>query len=184
MIPIADILRHREAFAYYGAAGTERHIDKKITHANSINVGLFDRVELGYDNDFEGNTVYHGKLLLWESEKVDAAVSAGWMNWDPKSDYGEPYVVARYGIPNGPRLHVGAMRNDRWRAMFGVDHGLGNDWTVAADYVSGPDAYVWLGATYNIAKMPGVSISGNAGVPIRRSDGYQYSVFVNYGFRF
>lgn len=184
VIPIADILRHREGFAYVGAGGTERKISKDIAYVNSFNVGLFDRIELGYDNDFEGNTVFHGKVLAWEDEEKDAAVSFGWMNAEEDLEHAQPYLVVRKGFKNAPRIHVGAVRDDRWRMIYGLDYELNEDWVLAADYVSGPNSYTWLGATYAIASVPGLSLSATFGLPSVRDDGYQWAGYVNYGFRF
>lgn len=183
-MPIADILKHREAFCYYGISGNERHIDKRVYHVNSANIGLFDRVELGYDNDFEGNTVLNVKLSLYESTKADYGLSAGFTNVDTKNKYVEPYVVGRYGFGNGLRLHAGTIRTDRWRVMIGADYAVGNDWLLAADWQSGPNGAVWAGATYNIAKIPGLSVSAFVGFPSVRSDGIQHQLLVNYAFRF
>ncbi len=183
VIPIADILKHREVYGYFSFTGNERNIDRQTYYFNSLNVGLFDRIELGYDNDFLGATVYHAKLLLCEGTKTDYGVSVGYMNWSPADHYGEAYIVGRYGLPNGLRFHAGALQNDRWRVMAGVDYGIGN-WTLAADWMSGPNNTLWTGATYDIACVPGLSVSGFVGFPSVKSDGIQHQFSVNFAFRF
>lgn len=98
-IPVADILRHREAMIAYSIYGSEKNIDPTVTHAHAITIGLFDRLEIGYDNDFKGSTTFNAKLLLLEEpEDGKWALSAGIMNWDLYG-YSEPYAVARYDLP-------------------------------------------------------------------------------------
>lgn len=183
VIPIADILKHREVFAYYGVSGNERNVDKSVGHAWSINVGLFDRVEVGFDNDTMGGTLLHGKVNLYEATTQDMGLTVGWMNWSVENTYAEPYLVGRYGFANGPRLHVGTTRNDRWRVMLGADYSAG-DWTWAVDWTSGPNSTTWAGFTYGIARVPGLSVSAYVGLPSVKADGIQHQVLLNYALKF
>jgi hypothetical protein len=183
VIPIADILRHREAFFGYTIGGTERNVDKSISHANYLTIGLFDRIEFGYDNDFNRNTVYNAKVLLWEAPKTgQMAVSAGFQNWDGKG-YLEPYVVGRYDLPFC-RLHLGALRDDRWRLIAGTDFPLFGSCTGAIDFMSGPGARMWTSFSLPVPKCPGLALTFFAGFPMQRSEGIQWMVDLNWKFRF
>lgn len=108
-VPIADLLRHREGLAQYLVAGTDPKIDKKYGHANALTIGLFDRVEVGYDNDFLGETVYNAKALLIENSKglKNFSLSAGISNW--KGRQSDPYVVGSYAFEKF-NLHGGWWR--------------------------------------------------------------------------
>ena len=66
VMPVADILRHREAMLYVWTQGNERHVDPVYYHGNSLQVGLWDSLEIGYDDDFEGTTSWNAKVLLGE----------------------------------------------------------------------------------------------------------------------
>lgn len=182
-IPVADILRHREAAIAYTISGTEKGIDPTVTHAHAITIGLFDRLEVGYDNDFLGSTTLNAKILLLE-EPVDGkwALSAGIMNWDLYG-YSEPYLVGRYDLPSC-RLHLGAIRDDRWRLIAGVDFPIFGDWTAMLDYKSGPGSYTWFGLSAPIRGVEGLSVWAGVGYPMTRSDGVQWSASLTYVVRF
>lgn len=183
IIPIADILRHREVTYGYSLGGTERNIDKSIWHSHCLTIGLFDRIEVGFDNDFLGTTTYNAKILLWETpETGQMALSAGIQNWDGSS-YSEPYLVGRYDLPFC-RVHVGALRDDRWRLIAGVDFPIFGDWTGAIDFRSGPGSQIWAGFSAPIPGIDGLSLDVYGGFPIERSEGIQYSIGVTYFFRF
>lgn len=182
-IPVADILRHREAMIAYSIYGSEKNIDPTVTHAHAITIGLFDRLEIGYDNDFKGSTTFNAKLLLLEEpEDGKWALSAGIMNWDLYG-YSEPYAVARYDLPFC-RLHLGAIRDDRWRLIAGVDFPLFGDWSGMIDFKSGPGSYTWFGLSAPIKGIEGLSIWAGVGYPSTRSDGVQWSASLTYVVRF
>lgn len=182
-IPIADILRHREALAGYFVSGTERHIDRAITHTGDILIGLFDRIEMGIDSDFNGSTVYNAKILLFESPN-DArfAVALGLQNCD-LSRSAEPYAVARYDLPFC-RLHFGALKHDSWRLIVGLDFAIFGDGAAMIDFTSGPGSRVWTGVSLPIPKLEGLAFEAYAGFPTQRSEGMQWSVGLTYAFRF
>jgi len=185
-IPIADILRNREVYLNYYLSGNEQHIDNMTYHTHAVTVGLFDRIEIGYDNDTLGTTVYNGKLLLYEDPKDGRyAVSAGVINWmDGK---GDSYLVGRYDLDR-VRFHVGWLKNDMNRLMVGIDADLGTRWglelSALADFVSGPSSRTWLGLNVNFEKTPGLGIMVAVGFPADKPEGIQYTVSIGYGFKF
>ena len=182
-IPTADILRHREMLLAYGASGTERHIDKSIGHYSGLQLGLFDRLELGIDNDFMGSTVSNAKLLLWESPNEGrSAVSIGVQNWatDNTADH---YIVGRYDMPSF-RLHLGAMRTDRWLVFAGIDFPVNEQWTALLDFTSGPSSSTWFGLDYAIPNINGLNITCMAGVTAVKSAGLKRAIHASYGLRF
>jgi hypothetical protein len=181
-IPIADILGHRELLANYGVFGTEQNVDKRIYHSQGLTVGLFDRVELGYDTDFEGTTELNAKLLLIEDPSEAAwALSVGVMGFvDGK---GSPYVVGRHDF-TGFRAHAGLLRQDGDRLMLGFDGEAFGDCTWMVDYTSGPGATTWVGLDVPIRQVDGLSLFAAVGVPHRRSDGLQAQLALYYGLGF
>ncbi|MDI9641455.1 hypothetical protein QPK87_07270 [Kamptonema cortianum] len=182
-IPTADILRHREMLLAYGSSGTERHIDKSVGHYIGLQLGLFDRLEFGLDNDFLGSSVTNAKLLLWESpDEGRSALSIGIRNWatDNTAEY---YIVGRYDMP-GHRLHLGAMRTDRWLIIAGVDFPVNDQWSASLDFTSGPSSSTWLGLDYAIPSISGLNITFMAGVPAVKSEGLQWAIQASYGLRF
>jgi hypothetical protein len=181
-IPIADILGHREALVSYGVFGTEQNVDKRIYHSQGLVVGLFDRLELGYDNDFEGTTELNAKVLLFEDPDEAAwAVSAGVMGFvDGK---GSPYIVGRHDF-RGFRAHAGMLRQDGDRLMLGFDGEAFGDCVWMLDHTTGPGAMTWAGLDVPINAVPGLWVTGTIGFPHRRSDGIQGSLEVSFGTKF
>lgn len=183
VIPIADILRHREGIIGYAMSGTERNVDKAIGHGHYLSLGLFDRIEFGYDNDFNGSTVYNAKILLYETpETGKMAVAAGIQNWDGHG-YSEPYLVGRYDLPFC-RLHFGALKDDRWRMIAGTDFPLFGSCTGAIDFTSGPGSRIWASFSAPIPGIDGLAVTFFGGFPIERSEGVQWSVDISWSFRF
>jgi hypothetical protein len=182
-IPIADILRHREAASGYFINGTERNVDRAITHSAYLLVGLFDRIEVGLDTDFNGSNVYNAKILLYESPDAGRiALSAGVQNWNGSAS-AEPYLVGRYDLPFC-RLHVGALKQDSWRAIVGLDFPIFGDGSGMIDFTSGPGSRIWTGIFLPIPKVDGLAFEAYAGFPTQRSEGIQWSVGLSFAFRF
>ncbi|MCW5940293.1 MAG: hypothetical protein KF884_11180 [Fimbriimonadaceae bacterium] len=182
VMPIADILRHREAMVEYALAGHERNIDKRVYHSNGLTLGLFDRVELGLANDFEGTTTWDAKVLLYERPNDGKiAVSAGFTNLD--KGRADKYLVARHDFASF-RLHGGWYQNDRNRLMVGIDAPIGQDLTLMADFVSGPGSTAWVALSGEVGTITGLVWTVAGGAPMRKSDGYQYSVGLSYTARF
>lgn len=185
-IPTSDVLGHREAVAGYTISGTERKIDKKYTHAHSLQVGLFNFMEAGYDSDFQGATVLNLKVSLLQEgvwKKVDKlSFAAAWQNFDGTAS--EPYAVAAYSVGQG-RLHGGYLRSgDRHRLMLGVDYAWNENLVLMADHISSVNGYTWVGFSYNIPGIPGLATGFTFGVPNTKADGQVHFATLTYGFRF
>jgi hypothetical protein len=165
----------------YSLNGTEGNIDKKVAHSIGLALGLFDRMELGLTNDFEATT-WDAKILIYESPTDGKiAVSAGFTNLDKgKAD---KYVVARHDF-QAFRLHGGFYQNDRNRLMVGIDAPIGQDLTLMADFVSGPGSTAWVAFSGGFGSIEGLVWTVAGGAPMRRSEGYQYSVGLSYVVRF
>lgn len=110
IIPIADILGHGEAAYTYALSGNERNIDKGYVHGHGLQLGVADRIEFGFDNDFFGGTTYNAKMLLVDDKKDGRyALSFGLLNMgDTKGDM---YLVGRYNLSERCRLHCGYMQS-------------------------------------------------------------------------
>lgn len=169
-MPIADILGHREVSAMVYAYGSERQISRGYTWGQGLELGLGDRIEFGYDNDFLGSTALNGKLQLASGETW--AVSTGFNGVTPGGPATNHYLVGRVDLPDF-RLHLGVLRNDRHRLMVGIDGDLGGGWSYMADHVSGPGSYTWLGVNAPLGPLC-LTIAG--GIPGHRADGVQHMV--------
>lgn len=182
LMPIADIMGHREFLYAPSGVGDNRRMGRSEAYAHAVTFGLFDRVEMGFDNDFLGSTVYNAKVLLYEAPKTKSvAVSAGLMNMNVAEGPITKYVVGRFDV-GSTRLHAGWLRDDRDRLMLGVDRDLGHGWSVMADYISGPNNYTWVAVNIP-TPVPGLSFMLGEGIPSVHADGYQHNVTLNYGFR-
>lgn len=181
-IPIADILGHREALYAYAAAGTESHVDKKIAHAHGLTVGLFDRVELGFDNDFAGGTNYNAKLLLAEDPRnASWALSVGVLGFEDGK--GSPYLVGRKDF-KGFRAHGGVLRDGEDRLILGFDGLAFGDCVWMLDHTTGSGSMTWAALDVPVKPVDGMSVTFSLGIPQKRSDGVQGSVTLNFGTKF
>jgi hypothetical protein len=184
LIPIADILRHREALLTYGAAAAGNPSKAQYGHANGALAGLFDRVELGCDNDFAGGNTYNVKLLLWEGgeKSIPGALSVGFCN--ANGNYREPYVVGRYDLKN-MRLHAGYWRTEGTnRGIVGVDFPAFRDATGMIEHLTGPGGSTWVGLAVNIPKASGLSVAVSVKFPSNHQEKVEHAITVGYGFRF
>lgn len=182
LIPIADILAHREAIFELEAEGTERNISRGYAFSNSLTLGIYDRLELGVDNDFRGSTAFSAKLQLWESPKrmPGTAMSIGFTDCDGK--HCEPFVVGRVDTKTC-RLHTGLWRTDCIRGVFGTDFvALGG--TGSVEFLSGPGSQTWLGYSFEIKQVEGLEVSLSIGVPSNHADGVRHAISLSYGFKF
>ncbi|MCW5937336.1 MAG: hypothetical protein KIT11_08525 [Fimbriimonadaceae bacterium] len=181
-IPIADILRHRELALAYQVSGNEKNVDPKTSHSNGAELGLFDRLEIGYDNDFEGTSVANAKVLLYETPKTgDLAVSYGWMNWSGESY--DQYLAVRKDFAQF-RLHAGWFQDDRNRLMLGIDTPLNSNVTLMADFTRGPGSGTWVGVAGGVPGVDGLNWMVGFGLPIEKSDGLRHTAMVGYNVRF
>ncbi len=178
-IPIADILRHREMEVGLSASGNERRIDPGYSWAPYVQGGLYDKVDLGYDNDFLGRTDFNFKALL--VEKTGFAFSVGMTGLSFRGERPTPYAVSRFDMGK-VRLHAGVMRDDRYRGMIGVDAEVVDGITFMADCITGPGSVAWAGLNFR-TPVPGLTVSIAGGVPFRRSEGVQHQIGLAYNFK-
>jgi hypothetical protein len=182
-MPIADILGHREFIFQITSTGNERNIDKAVHWGQSITVGMFDVMEIGIDNDFLGNTVLNAKAQLYQSPGAGKfALSAGLQNIGLLGAQPDKYVVGRYDM-KALRLHAGCLYNDRFRAMLGVDAPLPKGMTLMADYISGPNSYVWSQIMIPLP-VKGFQLGLAGGVPIQHGTGMMHQISLLYDRKF
>jgi hypothetical protein len=182
-MPIADILKHREAFAFAGLMGTERNVSKGYSYFNAATVGVLNRAEIGYDNDFLGNTTYNIKVQLFDSPKKleGTALSVGIVNCT--GAYREPYVVGRHDFKDF-RLHAGYWNTmGCGRFMVGADCKVFGTGTGSLEFLSGPGSTTWGSIYMPIAAVPGLGILGAVGYSSDRSQGIQHSALLMYSFK-
>ncbi len=183
VMPIADILGHREVNFQVAVAGNERNVDKGHYWAQSVEFGLYDVMEVGYDNDFLGNTVLNAKFLLYQSKGAGKfLVSGGLQNVGLFDSQPDKYIVGRYDMKSC-RLHAGCIYNDRFRGMVGIDAPLPKGWSIAADYVSGPGAYAWTQLTIPLP-VAGFSLGLAGGLPIDHENGIKHQISLSYDHKF
>lgn len=185
VMPIADILGHREGFAQLGFGGTEQNVSKGFYYYNGVEVGVLDRVEIGYDNDFLGYTSYNIKVQLFDSPRglEGTALSVGVMNCC--GGYREPFVVGRHDFKDF-RLHAGYWNTmGCGRMVIGADFPVFGNGSASIEYMSGPSNATW-GSLYEPADfiLPGLGFVVAFGVPSNRSEGLQYSAMAMYTFKF
>ncbi len=182
LIPIADILGHREVVIGYNAYGNESKIDKKIYHYGYVCVGVGDIAEVAYGDDFEKGQTVHAKFKLLEGDNY--MVSAGAMNLGERSGIEADWFVAgRYDYKN-VRIHAGYLKDSEHRAFVGVDFPVFGHCTGMLEWVTGPGAYGWVSLDIPVKQLPGLSLFLGAGIPSdRETQGYQYTVGFWYGFK-
>ncbi len=180
-MPIAQILKHREIYLAHNAAGTERQIDKRILHSNTGAIGLFDRIEIGWVNDYGHETTFDAKVQIFDGVS-NFALSAGSMGWRGRDI--DPYLVGRYDA-GAYRLHAGWIReSNEHKLMLGLDADMPHGFTFLADFFSGSSSFTYLGFSYEVPAVEGLLLTVGFGIPARRSDGYQGYFNVGYGFKF
>lgn len=179
LMPIADILKHREAFAFAGLLGYERNVSKGHDYFNAATVGLYNKVEVGYDSDFMGSISGNVKLQLFEGKGT--ALSVGVVNW--RGDAVDPYIVGRYD-GKGYRLHGGVWRTGgTGRLMLGTDFPVAEGLTGSLEFLSGPGSQGWAGLFYAIPGIPGLGVQVAAGISSDHSAGIQHSALLFYSFK-
>lgn len=179
LMPIADILKHREIGITAGSLGYERRVSKGYDHYNSVTVGLFDKIEVGYDNDFRHTTSGNVKLQLHEGKGT--ALSVGVQYWSGKE--AEAYAVGRYD-GKGYRLHGGVLHSlGANRLMLGTDFPIGRDCTGSLEFVGGPGSQGWASIYYAIPQAPGLGVQLAVGASSDHAVGVQHSALLYYQFR-
>lgn len=183
-IPTADILKHRESELTLGVSGTERNVDRGYSYSLSGAVGLFDRFELGFGNDFLGVTTFDVKFQLFESPPQVPGCGLAFGLSGCNGGYREPFITGRYDL-KGFRLHAGYTNSDgEGRAFLGTDFPVLESGSGSISLISGSHPWAWLGLSWEFESLPGISASLTVGFPGVRSDGIQHSLEVSYGFRF
>jgi hypothetical protein len=183
LMPIADILKHREGFAFAGLQGTEQNVSKGYSYFNAVTVGLFNHAEVGYDNDFLGHTTYNVKLQVFDNLKQlpGTALSVGVVNCT--GSYREPYVVARHDFKDF-RLHAGYWNTQGCgRMVVGADFSAFKKCTGAIEFMSGPSSITWGSLFIPIDAIPGLGIDLAVGFPSDRHEGIQHSALLYYSFK-
>ena len=183
VMPIADVLRHREAAFELELTGNERNVSKGYEYANSLTMGLFDRLEIGYESDFLGSVTANVKLLLFEDPHSlpHFALSVGANNWRGKDV--DPYAVARFDGA-GYRLHAGCWRTmGSARAMFGIDVPAGVGLTASLECLCGRGGASWAGLAYTPSFAPGFEAQIAVGIPFNHSQGLEHSFTLAYIFK-
>lgn len=181
MIPVADILGHREVTVGYLAFGNEDKIDKKIYHYGWVTVGIGDVAEVAYGDDFEKGQTTHLKFKLLEGDNY--MLSVGAMNYEGHGLQTDLFAAGRYDWRN-MRFHFGYLKNDTDRGFFGVDFPVLGDCTGSLEWITGPGAYGWASLNVPIKQFPGFNIWLGAGLPSdAKNQGYQYTVGFWYGFK-
>lgn len=183
LMPIADILKHLEGFTFVGLQGNEGNVDPGHSYFSATTIGLFNHGEIGYDDDFRGNTTYNVKLQLFDSPKrlPGSALSVGVINCN--GNYREPYVVGRHDFKDF-RLHAGYWNTQGCgRLMLGADFKMFNEGTGSIEYLSGPGSITWTSLYYPINAVPGLGIFLSLGVPLDHRDGIQHAAVLLYSFK-
>lgn len=184
MLPVADILGHREVSVNTTAVGFEKSVDPKTYWTGGLTIGLFDRVELGVDTDFEGGRLNDIKVNFLEDEKLGLAFSGGFMNISQRDRTIDKYLVARKDF-KGFRLHAGYLYSDMHRGFVGADFELPNGYSAAVEHLGGPNSVTWvaLNVPLKLAKQE-ICLTLAGGFPSVKADGNQWMVSAAYGFRF
>ena len=180
VIPIADLLRHRELYLQYSVNGA----GKLYSHSAGATVGLFDRIEIGVDTDFLGYHTYNAKALIVDSPKWAKGIMASVGVCNARGGYREPYLAMSYEFEVA-RIHAGYWRTESTNTvMLGTDFWPFPNATGMIEHISGPNGVTWAGLYYELPALPGLSIGAAVGVPNRKSDGTQHFLFVGYGIKF
>lgn len=145
--------------------GTNPGSDETVRILNT-QVGIGERWEAGVDFDLsqeaDSRALLNAKYIFAQDGRRGNSFAVGTYNVANRFKH-SPYIVATHDHSSF-RLHLGAMRiegNNRW--FTGVDFGMGERWTLMADYTSGDENYSSLGFNYQF--NPGLGIMGGAMLP-------------------
>lgn len=152
-----------------GQYSLELQTDKTVSSSGNAlclfntEAAVSERCEVGVDFDISeestSRAMLNGKYIFAQDQQHGTTFAVGTFNV-ARGFKQSPYVVATRGC-SGIRLHFGGMRiegNNRW--FTGVDFGMGERWTLMADYTSGDENYSSLGVNYQFD--PGFGIVGGA----------------------
>lgn len=169
-LPIADFLAHREYNHNVTVGGTENNIDPKVYWSHGGTLGIFDKGEIGFTNDFEGGWTYDAKIKLFESKgDHKLLVSGGFTNVSTTDNSIDKFVIARYDC-GCLRVHAGYYHSDFGSGVLGVDFGLPHGMSGAIEHQTGPGATTWFALNVPVAG-PQLQLLIGAGVPWNREDG-------------
>lgn len=178
-MPIADVLGHREGVWTLTANGHFERVKVLYSDTHGIELGLGDRIEFGYDNDFLGATVLNAKLQVGSGKNW--AMAVGVNGFTPGGTSVGHYVVGRLDFASF-RLHAGVMRDNEVRAEFGIDGALPHGWAWMLEYISGNERRPW--AAVNIPIGANLTLALQGGIPCRKGEQWEHGIGLTAGFRF
>jgi hypothetical protein len=185
IMPVAYILKNREGILQWVASASKQN--RRYVHSYAVEVGVADRVELGYDNDFGGNYIGNIKLNLMDGTKSccgvkGLVVSCGLNNVQKgKSD---PFLVVGYGLKNA-RVHATWMRSgSKNQAGFGVDTPILGDGALMLEHITGDSPYTWVGLTKPVPGIAGLNVGASFGFGSKSGSDTLHYVTMFYGFKF
>ncbi len=155
----ADVLGHNEVALEYQNDGVQLFGDDCNDWA-LLQVGLFDRLELGADRCFDGEEGTFGnvKVLLQEEEETRPAVAVGVQNL-AEGESAQPYVAVAKDAA-GARLHLGVIRlDDETEIMAGVEWGLAERATLVLDHVTGTGSVSGVGLGVDVTDKVSLCVS-------------------------
>lgn len=174
LIPVAEVLKHREISIGYGITGDPQ----SESHDASLQIGLFDRIEIGTDQNLRGQGTWNLKVKIVEA--ADTAIAVGFTDHSGRTT--NWFGVASQSVGK-LTLHGGWWRtDDRSSLIVGAEYEIG-EISLMADHISGSEGSTWLGLSAPIAHVPGLEFGTALGVPNRRS-GLLHTFYVTYTFRF
>lgn len=155
----ADVLGHNEVALEYQNDGV-RLFGDDCNHWALLQVGLFDRLELGVDRCFDGEegTFGNAKVLLQEEGERRPAVAVGVQNL-AEGESAQPYVAVAKDAA-GARLHLGVIRlDDETEIMAGVEWGLAERATLILDHVTGTGSVSGVGLGVDVTNKVSLCVS-------------------------
>jgi hypothetical protein len=179
LLPISDVLGHLEIYMEYNLTLNERNKDQTAYHCMALEVGLWDRVELGIDLGLDPKTseTWNAKVRLFQSKDDAFALSAGL--WNCAEDYVEPYLTGSYRLGDS-RLHLGVTHDQTTRLMAGSETCITKHLCAYTDYISGPNEQLWFGAGYCHPKIQGLLLGVSLKIPLSKDQGFQSVLKLGY----
>jgi hypothetical protein len=137
-----------------------RLFGEDCNHWALLEVGVSNRVEVGVDRCFDGETGTFGnaKVLLQPEDEARPAVALGVQNV-ARGELAEPYLALSKDV-NRARLHLGAIRLEGdVEAMAGVEWSLGEPTALVLDHVTGADSASGVGLDVEVSDRFGFLVS-------------------------
>ncbi len=174
VIPTADVLGHNEVALEYENEGVKlfgSHCEQWAL----LQIGLFDRLELGVDRCFGGEpgTFGNAKVLLQEEEHTRPAVAVGVQNLG-EGESAQPYLaLAKHAA--GARLHLGAIRlHDEAAVMVGVEYELSHTVALLIDHVTGTESVSGAGFDVELSEHLEIHVARIFSHSSHEEDGWQF----------